>query len=776
MNKYAKNLKDYCRVADYIAAAQIYFKDNVLLEDKFSVDNLKPRLLGHWGTVPGINLIYGALNIAIKEYSDFDFMYIVGPGHGFPGYQAGAFLDGSLSYFYPDKIPYNKDGLKELISKFSVPYGFPSHINPETPGVILEGGELGYSLSTAYGAVFDNPDLVVATLIGDGEAETGPLSGAWQLNRFLNLARDGAVLPILHLNGYKISGPTIFSSFSKDELMQYFTAMHYDPIFVEQKETKDLYSDVLVAMNKALNKIKLEKALARKGNLDKPRLPMIILKTKKGLGAPKELHGIKIEGNSAAHQVVFSNLHKDKEEQHALISWLESYKINELIRFADDGKLSLAESITEIIPTQERSLGMNKYARRGALNLSLPGIYEYSEELEKVCDPKGCDSMQKAGVYMRELFKENPGKFRLFSPDETYSNHLKDVFSSTKRAWQWPVKQWEKDLSKDGSVIEILSEHELFGMMQGYTLTGRFGFFVSYEAFAEIVSSMAEQYLKFIKTASKVHWRKPYPAMNIILSSLLERQDHNGFSHQSPAFIAGALDSIDNLKFINVYYPADQNIMLHTLEEVLESRNMLNIIVAGKRQRNLYLDMDQARRHTYAGASIWEDFSEDDPDIVLATAGDYVTRESIEAIHIFKKILPHIRLRFVNFNKLDILVDESKTNIDFLLTPDKPVLFNYHGYAMSIRKLLFGVVKYRRVMINGFHEHGSTTTPFDMLMRNGMSRFNTVKDLATLLKRYSVISAPEKEEVHKLMDKRLREAKDYAIENFDDLPELKFED
>ncbi len=776
MQKYTKNLKAYCRLADYIGAAQIYFKDNYFLDKPLDPKrDIKPRLLGHWGTVPGINLVYGSLNVAIKTFVDYDFMYIVGPGHGFPGYQAGTFLDGSLTHFYPDKLPFSKDGLSRLIGKFSVPYGYPSHINPEAPGAILEGGELGYSLSTAYGAAFDNPNLIVTTLIGDGEAETGPLSGAWQLNRFLNPAKDGAVLPVLHLNGYKISGPTIFSSFEKDELIQYFSALHYDPIYVDQEEG-DLHENILRAFDKAIKKITLDKSLARAGNLDKPRLPMIILRTKKGLGAPKELHGIKIEGNSAAHQVVFSNLHKDKTEQEALVKWLKSYKIEELISFGKEGKIQLSEEINTLLPDIKRTIGSNKYARSGAKKISLPGIYEYAEELDAVCDIKGCDSMQKAGSYMKQLFKDNPGKFRLFSPDETYSNHLQDVFSETARDWQWPQHPWEKDLSKDGSVVELLSEHELFGMMQGYTLTGRHAFFVSYEAFAEIVSSMAEQYIKFIRVADKVSWRKPYPAMNIILSSLLERQDHNGFSHQSPAFIAGALDSVDNLKYINVYYPADQNVMLHTLEKVMESRNRLNIIVAGKRQRSLFLDMDEARRHTVAGASIWEDFSEDDPHIVLATAGDYVTRESIEAVKIFKQVLPHIRLRFVNFNKLDILTDESKTNMDFLLTADKPVLFNYHGYANSIKKMVFGLVSYRRMMINGFHEHGSTTTPFDMLMRNGMSRFDTVKDLAVLLKRFGVISFDELEEVQSAMDKRLHAAKEYAMEHFEDMPELKFDE
>lgn len=774
MKKYAKNLKKYCRLADYIGASQIYLRDNVLLERKLKKEDIKPRLLGHWGTVPGINLIYGTLNIAIKENPDFDFMYIVGPGHGYPGYQAGVFIDGSLSHFYPDKVPYSKDGLKEVVYKFSVPYGFPSHLNPESPGVILEGGELGYSLSVAYGAALDSPELIVATLVGDGESETGPLSGAWQLNRFLNPARDGAVLPILHLNNYKISGPTIFSSFSKKEIMDYFKALHYDPIYVDYDDG-NLHEDILSAMEKAISKIKLEKSLARKNNLDKPRPPMIILKTPKGMGAPKSLNGIKIEGNSASHQVVFKNPKSNDQELEALESWLKSYKVEKLVDFDErDGSLILDSEIEAILPEDDRSLGRNIYARRGAQKLSLPGIYEHLEKLDNVCDISGCDTMQKAGIYMRELFKENPGSFRLFSPDETYSNHLQEVFKVSSRAWQWPVKPWEKDLSKDGRVMELLSEHELFGMMQGYTLTGRYGFFVSYEAFAEIVSSMMEQYLKFIKFARKVPWRDAVPSMNVILSSLLERQDHNGFSHQSPSFVAAALDK--DLDLVNVYYPADQNVMMHTLEEVLDSRNKLNIIVAGKHMKNLYLDMDEARRHVHAGASIWEDFSEDDPHAVIATVGDYVTRETIEAVKIFKNLMPHVRLRFVNFNKLDILAEEDKSNIDFLLTPDKPVLFNYHGYPSTLKKLLFGVVKYRRVIINGYREIGSTTTPFDMLMRNGISRFDTVKDLATLLKRYGQISYDEHEEINLAMNRRLKEAKDYATNHFDDLPELKFED
>ncbi len=773
MDKYAKHLEKYCRLADYIGAAQIYLKKNALLEDKLSFEHIKPRLLGHWGTVPGINLVYGASNIAINTYQEFDFMLIVGPGHGNPAYQAGSFLDKSFSHYYPDEVPYNKDGLKKIIYKFSTPYGFPSHLSPISPGAILEGGELGYSLSVAYGAVMDEPNLIAVTIIGDGEAETGPLAAAWQLNRFINLKRDGVVLPILHLNEYKISGPTIFSSFTDEEILSYFESLHYDPILINYNK-RSLHKDVLAAFDKAIKQIKIQKSLAQKDNLNKPRLPVIILRTPKGLGAPAYVKDRKIEGNSEAHQVVFKNLHNDKDELELLEMWLSSYKIDELISFDETGNIQLDKDIEEIIPDLHRTLGANKYARRGASHLNLPSVCEHTEALNKTCDIKGCDTMQKAGAYMREIFKLNKKNFRVFSPDESYSNHIDAIFEETARAWQWEVKPWEKDLSKDGRVIEILSEHELFGMLQGYVLTGRYGFFVTYEAFAQIVSSMADQYVKFIKMAKEVRWRNPVPSLNIILSSLLERQDHNGFSHQNPSFIADNLDR--DLDIINVYYPADQNIMLHTMEEVLESRNSLNIIVAGKRIKNLYLHKDEARRHVKAGASIWNDFSDENPDIVLATAGDYVNRESIEAVKVFKELLPDINLRFVNFNKLDILMEEDKHHIDFLLTPDKPILFNYHGYPSSIKKLLFGKVKYRRVLINGFQELGSTTTPFDLLMRNGISRFDTVKDLATLLVRFGKISYDKYDEIVLEMNKRLREAKQYAEEHGDDMPELKFEE
>ncbi len=770
MQKYVQSLKKYCRVADYLAAAQIYLRDNTFLERPLRKEDIKPRLLGHWGTSPGINLVYGATNAAIKEYTDLDFIYVVGPGHGFPAYQSGTFLDRSLEKFYPDKLSFNKAGMEELVYKFSVPFGYPSHINPEAPGAILEGGELGYSLSTAFGAVFDEPGLIAVTLVGDGEAETGPLSAAWQLNRFLNLKRDGAPLPILHLNSYKISGPTIFSSFTDDELIKYFSALSYDPILVDY-EKGDLHENILLAMQRAIDSIKMQRSLFIHNEIKKVELPIIILRSPKGMGGIKEFCGEKIEGNSKAHQVVFERGHCDSEMLGALNRWLDSYGVHELLSVNEDGDLILDDEIGALIPDSDRTIGANKYARRGALELKLPESEKYLTKIDKSEHVATDDSMSKVGEYLKDLFELNKNNFRLFSPDETYSNHLQAVFDTTSRVWMWQTHPWEKDLSKDGRVLEILSEHELFGMLQGYTLTGRYGFFVSYEAFAQIVSSMADQYVKFLKQAKSVSWRKDVPSLNIILSSLLERQDHNGFSHQNPSFISDNLDR--DLDIIDIYYPADQNIAIHTMQEVLKSRNKLNIMVLGKRINNIFLDKDEASKHCKAGASIWEDYSDDNPDIVLATAGDYVTRESIEAVKIFKQIRPDINLRFVNFNKLDILAEDDLMAIEYLLTSDKPVLFNYHGYPSSIKKLLFGVVKYRRLLINGFMEQGSTTTPFDMLARNQISRFDSVKDLATLLNRYGKIGFAELEEIHKNMNHELKKAHEYALEYGDDPDYLK---
>ena len=772
MQKYAKSLKKYFDLSNYLSAAQIYLKDNALLERELQKSDIKPRLLGHWGTTPGINLVYGTINAAIIENEDLEFLYIVGPGHGFPAYQAGTFLDRSLSYFYPKKIPYNKKGVEEIVYKFSVPYGFPSHLNPESPGVILEGGELGYSLSTAFGAAFDNENLVVTCLIGDGEAETATLQASWQINRFWNPARDGFVLPILHLNGYKISGPTVFSSFTDEELKSFFESLNFE-VFIVDYEKGSIFKDILSAYEKSLQLLRSERKRFRQ-NKDavRPKLPVIILKTPKGLTGPKELCGKKIEGNSLSHQVIFKNPAKNYEEFKALKKWLSSYHVEELIKKSFP-ELVLDPDIQKIIPPLKRSIGYSKYARSGAIKTQLPDIEKYSFKLEQEGGGLSDDtSMDILGDFLREFFDKNEGKFRLFSPDEAESNRIEEVFDETKKVWLWPIKPWENTLSKDGRIVSVLSEHILFGMLQGYTLTGRYGFFVTYEAFAQIVSSMLDQYVKFIKQAKKVSWRKPVPPLNIVLSSLLERQDHNGFSHQNPSFIADNLDR--DIDIVKVYFPADQNILLRSLEKAMQDYNKVNIFVVGKRNRNVYLDFEAAKQHVFAGASIWEDYSDSNPDIIIATAGDYINRESIEGIKILKSMFPNIKVRLVNFNQLDILENESLCDIEFLLGTREPVLFNYHGYPSSIKKMLFGNIKSSRVIVNGYREEGSTTTPFDMLARNGLSRYDTVKDALVLLQRFGKVTFFELEEAHAILNKKIKEAIDYAKEFGEDLPELRF--
>ena len=760
MSDTAKALQKYCRLADYMSATQIYLKENAFLEHKLEASDIKERILGHWGTSPGINLIYGATNISIVENPEFDFMYIVGPGHGFPAYQAGTFLDRSLSYFYPDTIPFSKEGFQEIIYKFSVPYGYPSHINPQAPGAILEGGELGYSLSTAFGAVMDEPNLIAVTLIGDGEAETGPLSAAWQLNKLLNLQRDGAVLPILHLNGYKISGPTMFSTFTDEQLKNYFTSLGYIPFMVDEAQG-NIYEDIIQAFALSIDLIEQEKSKKQPHDAYKPALPVIILKTSKGRGTIAELKGSRIEGNSLSHQVIFSDLKNDKSELALLEKWLKSYKIDELISFDKENNLIIDTEIDKIIPDLNKSLGANIYARRQKEPFTAPDISSMETPVtEFTGQTVNKDTMHTLGEWMTKAFQINTNNFRLFSPDETYSNHLQKVFEVTARAWNVPAKPWEKDLSLDGRVVEILSEHSLFGMLQGYVLTGRQGVFVSYEAFAQIVSSMADQYVKFKKQAQNVSWRNPTPSLNIILTSLLERQDHNGFSHQNPSFIATNLDR--DLDFVNVYYPADANIALHTLQEMFDLTDKVNIMVAGKRNKKIYLNPQDAKAHVYAGASIWEDFSQDNPDIVLATAGDYITNESLEGLKLFKKYFPDKKLRFVNFNKIDVLAGENMCDIDFLLTNNKPVVFNYHGYASTIKKLVFDKISCDRILINGFMEQGSTTTPLDLLIRNNISRFHTVLSLIGMLSKFGMITFDEWQDVRKEMNAKIKEARDYA--------------
>ncbi len=774
-------LKKYTRLADYLSVAQIFLRDNFLLDSELKPEHIKQRLLGHWGTSPGINFVHGNINRLIVNNPKRDFLYIVGPGHGFPAFQAGLFIEGSLTHFNKEKIPYSRGGLEEVCGNFSVPYGYPSHLNPEAPGVVLEGGELGYSLATAYGTVLDNPELVTVCLVGDGEAETGPLAAAWNANRFINPASDGAVLPVLHLNGYKISGPTIFGRMSDEEIAKFFEGHGYEPLFIDHDkecELGDIYEQGVDIFDKALTRIAMLQGIVRgeMGDAEAPKWPVIILRTPKGMGCPKSVDGEKMEGNHLSHQIVFADVAKNKVHLAQLEEWLEQYKVRELISFGEGGKLILDEELSNILPKGKRALGQARVAHQGAQALACPDTAEFLETAGRRGDESD-DAMRVAGRYLAKVFEENKQNpvVRLFSPDETYSNHLEAVFGVTARVWQWPREDWDKDLEREGRVVEILSEHTLFGMLAGYTLTGRYGFFATYEAFAQIVASMADQYIKFVKIARNVHFRKPVPALNVILSSLLERQDHNGFSHQNPSFIASMLDH--DYDIVNVYFPADKNVMVLAMEGCLRSRDTLNVIACGKKMLRTWLTPEEARRQVLESVMEWDFLSDKDPDVVIATAGDYVTEEAVIGLKIFRTLAPEVKVRFVNFFKLDLLAESTenksaKAAFDDLLTPEQPIVFNYHGYTATIKKLLFGIVDADRVIINGYEEHGSTTSPFDMKARNGLSRFHLVKDLADSAKRAGVMTPERTTEIIEDMNKKLKWEKEYIIKHKVDPKEI----
>ncbi len=771
-------IKKQVRLADYLSVAQIFLKDNFLLEKPLTQEHIKERLLGHWGTCPGINLVYANINRLINKHTDKDFLFVVGPGHGFPAFQANLFIEGSLDA-----------SLADIVGNFSTPYGYPSHLNPEAPGVILEGGELGYSLSVSAGSVLDNPKLVNVCLVGDGEAETGPLAASWNVNRFINPKTDGVVLPVLHLNGYKISGPTVFGRMSNDEISDFFRSHGYTPIFIDSTKEQDLAEQSVIAFDQAMQMISTLKTQAESEmGLIAPRWPVIILKTPKGMGAPEYVDDVQVAGNCASHQIVFDDLkggsEVNAEQLKQLEDWLKSYKINELIHSGDiesrRGDMRFDEELFANIPRGNRRLGKSRYAHgklRG--DLELPDDGALSTTLKQRGEKNSDDAMRVAGRYMAELFKKNKeaANFRLFSPDETYSNHLEAVFTQTARAWQWPIHENDKDMSQDGRVVELLSEHTLFGMSLGYALTGRYGFFVTYESFAPIVSSMIDQYIKFVSVARDVAFREPLAPVNIILSSLLERQDHNGFSHQNPSFISNLLDHSSDI--VNIYFPADKNLMLEAMDLSLTANDAVNVIVSGKKMHRAWLTQEEARKQSEDGIMIWDFLSnpaeQGEPDVVVATCGDYVTEEAVIGVTLFRQKFPNVKIRFVNIFKLDIFNERLSQRewIHACLTEHTPIVFNYHGYPATIKNLLFDYGISDRIIINGYEEQGSTTSPFDMKARNGLSRFHLVQDLATQAYKSGAITEEEMQHAHEQMDAKLKWEKEYIIKHKVDPPEIK---
>lgn len=756
MKKDIQNLDKYFRLANYISVSQIYLKDNFLLERPLKFEDIKPRLLGHWGTCPGINFVYTHLNYLIKS-SHADCLFLLGPGHGFPALQANLYLEETLKNFYP-QAKLNREGLAYISKKFSWPYGFPSHSNPGAPGAILEGGELGYSLSTAFGAVLDNPNLIAVPLIGDGEAETGPLATAWHLNKFLSPKKDGAVLPILHLNGYKISGPTVFGRMSDKELLDLFSGYGWEPLIVEGDKKND-HEVMAKTLELAYKKIK---------NI---RRPMIILKTPKGWTGPNNFAGKKLEGNCLSHQVPLKNVKENKTELLALEKWLKSYKIDELFDKKTGPKKEILKNILPAIP---KRMGMNKNAFGGGIkqNLKLPNWKKFVEKSDS-------SSARRMGKYLKDVFRLNKNNFRLFSPDETYSNKLDAVFEETKRQFIWPLKLWDDDLAPVGRVMEMLSEHSLQGMIEGYILTGRHGIFASYEAFIEIVSSMADQYAKFLKVSKEFSWRGGLSSLNYLLTSSGWRQDHNGFSHQNPSFISGLIQKEND--FANIYFPPDNTSALAIIDKCLKSEDQINVIIAGKTLEPRWFTTKEVERGLRDGFIVKNiGLKKINPDIVFMAIGDYMAKEVFTCVDYLLQEFSNLSVRVITIFELSARGigkinkgTQGKKTFEKYFTINKPVIANFHGYPEMIKDMLFDWGQSaERFVVRGYIENGSTTTPFDMQARNKTSRFDLVIASVEMLAKFKTIKEKKANEIAKKYKNKLKENKKYIIANGLDLPEI----
>jgi xylulose-5-phosphate/fructose-6-phosphate phosphoketolase len=765
----------YWRAANYLSVGQIYLLDNPLLKEPLQLKHVKPRLLGHWGTTPGLNFIYVHMNRAIKEH-DLNAIYIAGPGHGGPGLVANTYLEGTYSEVYPD-ISSDEEGIKRLFRQFSFPGGIPSHVAPETPGSIHEGGELGYSLSHAYGAAFDNPDLFVCCVVGDGEAETGPLATSWHSNKFLNPATDGAVLPILHLNGYKIAGPTVLARISHEELDQLFRGYGYTPYFVEGDDPATMHQLMAATLDTVTAEIRRIQADARKnGFKERPRWPMIVLRSPKGWTGPKEVDGKKTEGSWRSHQVPLSEMAEKPGHVKLLEQWMKSYKPEEL--FDKTGKL--IPELAELPPTGERRMGANPHANGGLLlkALTMPDFREYAVDVPKP-GAVVAEATRVQGRFIRDVLKRNLAakNFRVFSPDETASNRWGDVFEVTDRDSTAEVIPSDDHVAPDGRVMEMLSEHQCQGWLEGYLLTGRHGFFSCYEAFIHIIDSMFNQHAKWLKVTRHIPWRRPIASLNYLLTSHVWRQDHNGFSHQDPGFI----DHVVNKKadVIRVYLPPDANTLLSITDHCLRSRNYVNVIIAGKQPAPQWLDMDAAVKHCTAGLGIWEWASNDkdgEPDVVMACAGDVPTLETLAAVMLLRKHVPALKVRVVNV--VDLMTLQPKTehphglnDVDFdgLFTRDRPVIFAFHGYPWLIHRLTYRRTNHHNIHVRGYKEEGTTTTPFDMVVLNDLDRFHLVEDVIDRVPGLGASAAYLKQALRdKLLDHRA-----YIRKHGDDMPEVR---
>jgi xylulose-5-phosphate/fructose-6-phosphate phosphoketolase len=766
----------YWRAANYLSVGQIYLYDNPLLKERLRLEHIKPRLLGHWGTTPGLNFIYVHLNRVIKA-QDLNMIFICGPGHGGPALVANTYLEGTYSELYPT-ISQDAEGMKKLFKQFSFPGGIPSHAAPETPGSIHEGGELGYAISHAYGAAFDNPDLIVACVVGDGEAETGPLATAWHSNKFLNPIHDGAVLPILHLNGYKIANPTVLARISHEELESLFTGYGYKPYFVEGSRAEAMHQLMAETLDVILDEIKAIQNEARTSGVSKrPRWPMIILRTPKGWTGPKEVDGLKTEDSWRSHQVPFAEMAEKPDHVKLLEKWMKSYKPQEL--FDENGRL--IPKLAEQAPKGECRMGANPQANGGLLlkDLKMPDFRDYAAKVSKPGQVVA-EATRVMGAFLRDIMKLNMDRrnFRVMGPDETASNRLGALFEVTNKTWMAEMIPEDDHLSSDGRVMEILSEHTCQGWLEGYLLTGRHGFFSCYEAFIHIIDSMFNQHAKWLKvTQEEIPWRRPIASLNYLLTSHVWRQDHNGFSHQDPGFIDHVVNKKANV--VRVYFPPDANTLLSVTDHCLRSRDYVNVIVAGKQPSPQWLDMDAAIKHCTSGIGIWEWASNDkgvEPDVVMACCGDVPTLETLAAVDILREQAPDLKVRVVNVVDLMTLQPReehphglSNWDFDALFTTDKPIIFVYHGYPWLIHRLTYRRTNHKNLHVRGYKEEGTTTTPFDMAVLNDLDRFHLVADVINRVPKLGYMAAYTKQFVRdKLIDH-----KEYIRKYGQDMPEIR---
>lgn len=765
----------YWRAANYLSVGQIYLLDNPLLKEPLKIEHVKPRLLGHWGTTPGLNFIYVHLNRIIKA-QDLNTIYIAGPGHGGPGLVANTYLEGTYTEYYSN-ISQDEEGIKRLFKQFSFPGGIPSHVAPETPGSIHEGGELGYALVHAYGAAFDNPDLIVAAVVGDGEAETGPLAASWHSNKFLNPVRDGAVLPILHLNGYKIANPTLLARIPREELESLMVGYGYKPYWVEGSDPETMHQLMAATLDTAIGEIKAIQEKARtEGYSGRPQWPMIVMKTPKGWTGPKDVDGKKTEDYWRSHQVPLSEMASKPGHVQLLEDWMKSYKPEEL--FDEKGKL--IPELAELAPKGSRRMGANPHANGGLLlrDLKMPEFEDYAVDVQKPGTVMA-EATRVCGRFLREVMTLNQenANFRIVGPDETASNRLDPVFEVTDRVWAGEILPEDDHISPDGRVMEVLSEHLCQGWLEGYLLTGRHGFFSCYEAFIHIIDSMFNQHAKWLKTTNDIPWRRQIASLNYLLTSHVWRQDHNGFSHQDPGFI----DHVINKKaeVVRIYLPPDANTLLSVTDHCLRSRHYVNVIIAGKQPALQYLDMDAAIKHCTAGIGIWEWASNDkggEPDVVMACAGDVPTLETLAAVDILRRDYPDLKVRVVNVVDLMTLQPASEhphglsdKDFDALFTIDKPVIFAFHGYPWLIHRLAYRRTNHSNIHVRGYKEEGTTTTPFDMVVMNDLDRFHLVADVLDRVPKLGSVAAYGKQAIRD----KLIEHTQYITKHGDDMPEIR---